>query len=244
MSEHIVTYERKGTVGLALLDAPRRNALTPALADAVLEALDTAAADPEVTSFVIAGRGPGFCSGADLVLLERVGQDPLQEENYDGIGRIYTMFARLLTAPIPPLAAVHGAVVGAGINLALACDLRLVADDVRIIGFGRAAAHPGGGHLSMLARRIASNAGPAIALFGQELDARTAVSCGFAWASVPREDLLGTALDIAAGAGEDGRLARVLTQTYRAAAAHQLDPAAAILLERAPQLWSLRRRLG
>lgn len=239
--DDLVTLTRTDNVALAVLHAPRRNALTPGLADAIVAALDTAAATPQITAFVVASDHASFCSGADLDLLARVGEDPLEETNFEDIGKIYAMFARLQDSPLPTLAAVNGAAVGAGINLALACDLRIVAEDLRLIGFGRAAAHPGGGHLRML-QQLTGGAGPAVALFGQEVDARTALACGMAWRIVPNAQLRSTALETAAGAGSDGRLARLLTRSYRAAANGTVNAESAIMIERAAQLWSLRRR--
>jgi len=246
-SEYLLTgvrYQREGTVGLCILNAPNHNALTPEFADAVVAALEQAENDSDVTAFVLASEGPSFCSGADLGMLARVGKDPLNDENFSGIGRIYSLFERLQNARIPTLAAVNGALVGAGLNLPMACDLRIVSDDARFIGFGRAGAHPGGGHLAMLARSLPTTTGAAIALFNQEMSAEQAVACGFAWAVVPRAELMRTALDIAASAGGDGELTRAVTRTYRAVAEIRPTPRGAVLLERAPQMWSLRRRLS
>lgn len=243
MADTGITYRRTGPTGVVLLDAPHSNALTPDLADGVVEALQLAEADPEVTALVLASAGPSFCSGADLDLLARVGADPLADDHFDGIGRIYAMFERLRDARLPTLAAVNGTLVGAGLNLPLACDVRVIADDVRLIGFGRAGVHPGGGHLTMLARHLSSGAGAAVALFNQEMRAEQALASGFAWQVVPRDQLLDTALAIAGAAGSDGRLARAVTRTYRAVEEARPSPRAAVLLERAPQVWSMRRRV-
>lgn len=243
MTDTGVEYRREGTSGLVLLDAPHRNALTPEFADAIVGGLEQAEADPEVTSLVLASAGPSFCSGADLDMLTRVGADPLADENFAGIGRIYGLFERLREARIPTLAAVNGTLVGAGLNLPLACDLRIVSDDLRLIGFGRAYVHPGGGHLAMLARHLHTGAGAAIALFNQEMRAEQALAAGFAWQVVPRDELLPAALALAAAAGTDGELTRAVTRTYRAVGETRPTPRAAVLLERAPQVWSMQRRL-
>ncbi|QFU89555.1 enoyl-CoA hydratase/isomerase family protein [Amycolatopsis sp. YIM 10] len=243
MTDTGVEYRREGTSGLIVLDSPNRNALTPEFADAVVDGLEQAEGDPEVTALVLASAGPSFCSGADLGMLTRVGADPLADENFAGIGRIYGMFERLREARIPTVAAVNGTLVGAGLNLPLACDLRIVSDDLRLIGFGRAGVHPGGGHLAMLARHVHGGAGAAIALFNQEMRAEQALATGFAWQVVPREELLTTALDIAASAGSDGDLTRAVTRTYRAVDEDRPTPRGAVLMERAPQVWSMQRRL-
>jgi enoyl-CoA hydratase len=243
VSDSGVAYRREGATGLVVLDAPNRNALTPEFADAVVAALAEAESDPEVTALVLASEGRSFCSGADLDMLGRVGQDPLQEDNFVGIGRIYALFERLRDADIPTLAAVNGTLVGAGLNLPLACDLRIVADDLRLIGFGRAGVHPGGGHLAMLARNLPAGEAAAIALFNQEMSAAQALASGFAHEVVPRADLLTRALEIAAAAGTDGQLTRMVTRTYRAVDETRPTPRAAVMLERAPQVWSMQRRV-
>ncbi|GHF36626.1 enoyl-CoA hydratase [Amycolatopsis bartoniae] len=243
MSEELVRYQREGQTGLLVLDAPHRNALTPEFADAVVRQLRCAEADPDLTAVVLISAGPAFCSGADLGMLKSVGADPLAEDNFDGIGRIYGMFERLRDARLPTIAAINGGVAGAGLNLALACDLRIAADDVRLIGFGRAGVHPGGGHLAMVTRKLVPATDAALALFGQEIRADRAVSSGFAWDVVAAEELRKRALEIAGAAGTDGALARMLVRTYRAVEETQPNPRAAVLMERAAQVWSMQRRV-
>ena len=97
------------------------------------------------------GTPPAFCAGANL--------GNLAEATGDSLGTIYEGFLRIARSPLPTLAAVNGAAVGAGMNLALGCDVRIVADraklDTRFLQLG---IHPGGGHTWML-RRIAGPAG-------------------------------------------------------------------------------------
>src|ERR671920_1584162 len=98
------------------------------------------------------GAPPAFCAGADL--------GNLAEATGDGLGRIYEGFLRIARSPLPTLAAVNGAAVGAGMNLALVCDVRLAARrapfDTRFIDLGL---HPGGGHTWMLRNAV----GPQVA---------------------------------------------------------------------------------
>jgi enoyl-CoA hydratase len=236
-----VTLDRDGAVAIVTLRCPeQRNALDGALARAVMSALDHVRDDPAIGAVVVAAEGPAFCSGGNLELLSRAGADPTAPEAFDELGDIYRLFAVLAEYPIPTLAAAQGAVVGAGVNLLLAADLAIVAADVAIRGFGRAGLHPGGGHLSLLLRK-APGAAAAVALFGQSLDAADAVRTGLAWRSVPNDMLLTTAVETARNGAVDPELTRAVTRTYRAAAATQTMGDAAVLLERAPQMWSLRR---
>jgi enoyl-CoA hydratase len=236
-----VRLERSGAVAVLTLQRPeQRNALDDELAHGVLAALAEVRDDEAIACVVIAAEGSSFCSGGNLDLLERVGADPTAPDGFAALGAIYRVFETLADFPVPTIAAAQGGVIGAGVNLLLAADLALVADDVVIRGFGRAGVHPGGGHLSLLLRK-APAAAAAIALFDRDLGADDAVRTGLAWRAVPRDRLQDEALAIAAAAANDRELVRSVTATFRAADATRPRAAAAVLLERAPQMWSLRR---
>lgn len=237
----VVTTEKIGAVALVTMDAPKANALSEELVSQLWQALGDAEGDPAIGCLALTSR-KSFCSGADLDVIRAAGPDPLEAATYARFGRIYDLFARILTARIPTIAGVAGHVVGAGFNLALACDVRIVADDLLVRGFAAGGVHPGGGHLRMLSQQIDRGAAAALALFGQPLTAADAVSSGFALRAVPRDGLRAELLSVAAGVGDDAELTRAVTASWRATVASDLSPVAAILLERAPQVWSLRRR--
>src|SRR5687767_16034181 len=101
--------------------------------------------NPEVGAVVVRGEGGYFCAGAHRETLAAAGLDPVKEPNFSILGVVYRSFARVGQLSVPVVAAVRGGAVGAGVNLALACDLRIVADDARILpGFMRIGLHPGG----------------------------------------------------------------------------------------------------
>jgi enoyl-CoA hydratase len=237
-----VTTERRGSVAWVRLHAPRSNALTPRLVSELAAALRDAEADPAVACLALTSEGRNFCTGADLDLLREVGDDPLEESNYAALGSIYELFCALQDAAVPTIAGIGGFVVGAGINLALVCDMRIVADDVRVRGFASAGVHPGGGHLSMLLRNLPPVTAAAVALFGQDLDAAGTVASGFAYRQVSRENLDASVEELARSVGDDAPLARRVAASYRQSLHGNLSPESAVLLERASQLWSLRRK--
>lgn len=240
-----VEYREQDGVAVITLAAPeRRNALTPSMSRAVTAGVKKAESNPSIGALVITADGPTFSAGADRAVLSKVMGDPLRQESYEDLGAIYEMFLQIQASVVPTVAAVNGAIVGASVNLALACDVRIVSADLRVVGFGVASLHPGGGHLRLLARSLGPMAGAAIALFGKELDAKAAVATGFAIACVERERLEQEAVTFAAEAARDPQLTRQVTSTWRLASTEQLSPAAAVQLERAPQVWSLRRRRG
>jgi enoyl-CoA hydratase len=241
VSPERVRVGREGPVAIIeIVGSTRRNALTPELADQLRSALEDVQETDDVGAIVVATEGPSFCSGADRSFLSRVGKDPTSIDSYAELRRIYAMFAAYREARVPTVAAVQGAAVGAGVNLALMCDLRIVADDVNIRGFAAAGIHPGGGHINMVRALMGAQAGAAFALFGQPLDAADAVAAGFAWKRVAREQLRPAAIAIAHAAGEDPPLARSVVSTWRALSVG-LPATAATLLEQGPQAWSLQR---
>jgi enoyl-CoA hydratase len=237
-----VTFEIADGVATIALSAPtRRNALTPSMADELLARLREAEADTTVGAIIVTGEGPDFCSGADLDVLTAYVRSPLQDDAYDGLDRIYEVFRAFRGSTLPVIAAVAGRAIGAGVNVAMMADVRLVADDAQLVGFGAAGVHPGGGHLSMLLR-TSPQVAAALALFGHRFDAQEAVALGLALKCVARSDLMHEAHRFAVAAARDPELTRQTTRTYRASTGS--DAAAAILIERAPQLWSLNRRFS
>jgi enoyl-CoA hydratase len=238
----LITVEKTGPVALAVLNAPKANALSDAFVSELREVLHGAEADPEIGCLGLISGSRSFCSGADLESIKAAKPDPLEPSVYARFGRIYDLFAALLNAKLPTIAGVSGHVVGAGINLALACDVRIAADDLLVQGFAVAQVHPGGGHLRMVTSQLRSDWAAALTLFGQPLDAAAAVASGFALRSVAPDDLREEVLGTAAQVGSDVELIRSVTASYRATRSSVLSPQAALLLERAPQVWSLHRR--
>ena len=109
--------------------------------------MDAFEADESVGAVVVTGTPPAFCAGANL--------GNLAEADGESLGRIYEGFLRVARSPLPTIAAVNGAAVGAGMNLALGCDVRIAARRARFdTRFMQLGLHPGGGHTWML-RRIA-----------------------------------------------------------------------------------------
>ena len=244
MSE--VAVERHGDgVAVLSLDAPeRRNALTVAMADELVAACQELDADASVGAVVVRGAGGFFCAGGDRATLAEAGHDPAAPETYAGIGAVYRSFARVGELEPPTVAAVRGGAVGAGLNLMLATDLRIVGREARIVsGFLPIGLHPGGGHGALLGRTGAREAAAALALFGERIDGARAAELGLAWAAVDDEDVEGTALELAARAGADPQLARRTAASLRTVLGPPALPwGAALELERASQMWSMRRK--
>ncbi|MGH3873480.1 MAG: enoyl-CoA hydratase [Pseudonocardiaceae bacterium] len=243
-----VLVERRGAVAvLTVSDPARRNALTLDLSDRLARAVATCDSDESVHAIVITGAPPAFCAGGDLGALAAAGESGSEAD----LRRIYTGFLAVANAAVPTIAAVNGPAVGAGLNLALACDLRLVGPgavfDARFLQLG---IHPGGG-MTWLAQRVAGpQTAAAMTLFGEPLDAHEAVRTGLAYRLIettdePRspaahETVVAAAVAAAHRAAAAPRDLVIATKAALRATATMPRHADAVHYETAPQLASLR----
>src|SRR5207302_10971727 len=135
--------------------------------------------------------------GADLSHLGQAGRG----SEGGGLRSVYEGFLRVQRSPLATVAAVNGAAVGAGVNLALACDVRIVGGsagfDTRFLQLGL---HPGGGHTWMMSRLLGPQAAAATVIFGDVLDGEAAERRGLARRCVDDKSLLEHALASAAKA--------------------------------------------
>jgi enoyl-CoA hydratase len=242
-----VLFEVTDGVAVVTLNAPqRRNALTPVMATELIATFDEVDARDDVGALVVRGVGRSFCAGGDVQTLTDAGRDPAAPDAYAGMGAIYDSFYRLGQVTAPTIAAVRGSAVGAGMNLLLAADLRIVARDVRLIcGFLRRGIHPGGGHFVLLSRLVGREAAAAMALFGEEIDGETAVRLGLAWETHDDDAVEDRALELAARVARDPALARVTAGNFRTETGPpQVSWEIATQFERPAQMWSMRRSDG
>jgi enoyl-CoA hydratase len=232
-------------VALLTLDAPaRRNALTVQMAQALIDACEEIDRDAAVGAVVVRGEGAYFCAGGDRATLAQAGEDPATPATYDGMSAIYRSFARVGELEPPTVAAIRGGAVGAGLNLALATDVRVVAEDaVCLSGFLPIGLHPGGGHTALLGRLGSREAAAALTLFGQRLTGQELVDRGLAWSAVPAGEVEDVALQLARTPAADPELARRTARSLRATLGPPAIPwNTALELERASQMWSMRRK--
>lgn len=226
------------------LNAPqRRNALTPEMVNELITACDRIDTDKSVGAVIIKANGDSFCAGAHRSVLADAGRDPAATENFRALGAMYNGFVRVGALLPPTIAAVCGHAVGAGVNLMLATDIRLIAFDARVItGFLRIGIHPGGGHFSLLGRLTGRESVAAMSLFGEEIDGRRAAEIGLAWMALESAKVESTALELARRAAADPELARAAARSLRLELGPPAIPwPAAVESEKAVQMWSLRR---
>jgi len=244
MPAEIAVEHSDGVATVTLDAADRRNALTHSMAQELVEACEAIDADASVGAVVVQGAGGFFCAGGDRKTLADAGKDPASPDAFSGLGTVYRSFARVGELEPPTISAVRGGAVGAGLNLAFATDLRIVSREAKIIsGFLPIGLHPGGGHGVLLGRTGQREAAAAMALFGEGIDGARAAELGLAWQAVADEDVEDTAATLAAQAAKDPELARRTARSMRAEWGPPALPwPAALELERASQMWSMRRK--
>src|SRR3954463_13132893 len=222
-----------GVAIVTLNDPERRNALNLEMVDEIVETFDRLEADTNVGAVVVTGAAPAFCAGADLGHLG--GAAPPT-----GLPTVYEGFLRVGRSPLPTLAAVNGAAVGAGMNLALVCDVRVAARrakfDTRFLQLGL---HPGGGHTWMFRRITGQQAVFATVIFGEVLDGAEAERVGLVWKCVDDDQLLDTAREMAGRAASAPRELAIKTKESIRDMAGIENHEAAVDRELDPQLWSV-----
>lgn len=230
-----------GTATITLDGPASRNALDAAAAGELIAACDRVDADESVGVVVVTGAHGAFCSGADTRVLSRL-RGAAPHEAYDGLDVLYAAFRRVGALAVPSVAVVDGPAVGAGVNLALAADLRIVTHEaIFVSGFAPIGLHPGGGHLHLLARAAGVRTALAAGMFAQTITAQQALATGLAADAVTPAEIPQTVARATEHLAADPVLARALVETVRRTV---LDPTAwdrAVEIERARQMWSLSR---
>ena len=230
----VLTDIADGVATLTLNNPDERNTLTAAMVTEIVAAMEAIEADESVGAIVVTGTPPAFCAGANL--------GNLATADGASLGNVYEGFLRIARSPLPTIAAVNGAAVGAGMNLALGCDVRIAARrakfDTRFLQIG---IHPGGGHTWMYRRIAGPQATMAAVVFGEVLDGAEAERVGLAYRCVDDDALLETAHAMAARAASAPRELVIVTKATIQAMADIDEHPAAVERELEPQLWSTRQ---
>lgn len=179
-SDPTVLYHVADNTATIRLNRPdRRNALTAEMLAELAETLAQAADDPNVRAVVLTGEGKGFCAGQDLAAL---GGAATAEQVRQMIRDFYgPVIMRLCTMPKPVIGAINGIAAGAGASLALACDLRIMADDAALAqAFVNIGLVPDAGSTWLMARLVGYSRAFELASFGVRLPAERCLELGLA----------------------------------------------------------------
>jgi 2-(1,2-epoxy-1,2-dihydrophenyl)acetyl-CoA isomerase len=201
----------EGVLQLTMNRPEALNSLTQRMANCMRKTLDEAARDPGVRAIVLIGAGRGFCAGADRLrnadpdpadpIQARWSEDPRfreREMRYDRLRYQMDIAHLLYTMPKPTLAAVRGPAVGAGLGLALACDLRVASRTAMFrSGFASIAYAGDYGCAYLLSRLVGGGKARELMLLDEKLDGAAALACGLVNWVVEDAELETKAIEVA-----------------------------------------------
>lgn len=231
-----VLEERDAEVVTLTFNAPARlNAMTQEMGEAFAARIARLALDTQARALVLTGAGRAFSAGGDLDMIaaraEQAHASPVVARRAirDGMRNFYGLFLAVRDLPFPTIAAINGHAIGAGLCVALACDIRVVAREARLgLNFTRLGLHPGMGATWTLPRLI----GPALAAellyTSRSIDGEEAARIGLANRALPATQVLESARTTAREAANCAPLAvrgvkRALARSLERPLADQLD---------------------
>ena len=214
--------ELKDKVAVLTLNRPDRlNAMSPPMLDALLEALPRLAADPEIGVVVLTGAGRGFCAGGDVKAMaegREFGGTTL-EEKAQALRSRMEVSRWLHEMPKPTIAMVRGAAAGAGLSLALACDLRVASDSARFAtAFARVGYSGDFGGSWFLTQLVGTAKARELYFTADIMDAQQALALGIVNRVVPDVRLEDETMALAARLARGPRIAyRYMKRNFNAA---------------------------
>jgi enoyl-CoA hydratase len=198
----LVEVERgeRGVAVVTLNDPDRRNAMTVAMGEELEVAFRDLADERDLRVAVLTGAPPAFSAGGDLAMLADHARRT-REEGFDATDEMRGFYQRFLAVrdlPVPVVAAVNGHAVGAGLCVALGCDLRVVAEDAKLgLNFARLALHPGMGGSWLLPRIVGDQRAAELLYTGRLASGAEMATYGLALEALPADEVLPRALELA-----------------------------------------------
>ncbi|HET6151130.1 MAG TPA: enoyl-CoA hydratase/isomerase family protein [Polyangia bacterium] len=216
-----------GEIGELILARPHaRNAMSDTMGAEIERAVGELNVLPQLRAVLVRGEGEAFSAGGDFAMLgERARDTPAA--NRSAMRRFYTGFLSVRALRVPTIAVIAGPAIGAGLCLALACDLRLAAADAKLAAsFVRVGLHPGMGATYFLPRLIGPAAAADLLLTGRNIDAYEALRLGLVNQVHPTDALAAAARALAAQIASASPMAVVQTKaTLEGALDRDLDGA-------------------
>ncbi|MFO0595593.1 MAG: enoyl-CoA hydratase/isomerase family protein [Myxococcaceae bacterium] len=196
-----------GIATLTLSDVARKNAMSVDLGEALQARVLELVGRNDVRAVVLTGAGGAFSAGGDLGMLEQLRASSFEECRRFMLA-FYGRYLRVLDVPVPTIAAIEGPAIGAGLCVALACDLTVVAHDAKLaLNFVQLGLHPGMGATYFVPRRAGAQRAAELLWSGRRFDGREAVSLGLALESVEPGQVVARAQQLAAQFASGGPLA-------------------------------------
>ncbi|MEN8840392.1 MULTISPECIES: oxepin-CoA hydrolase, alternative type [Rhodobacterales] len=208
-------------------NADKRGALSPALYVTLAQAMDLAA-EPRIRAVILTSRGDFFCAGGDMnVLIER--RKLTEAERRDKVDTLHDLVRKMRACPVPIIAAVEGGAAGAGLSLALACDLIVATKDAKFTAaYVKAGLVPDAGLTASLARMIPRPLAMEMCLMGRPVMATRFAELGAVSRICDTGNALGEAIlladTLAAGPrNAQSAIRQLVAQSYEVSEAAQLD---------------------
>ena len=204
MDWETISFEKKqnGIAILSLNKPESLNAMTSEMGDEFAECISRLKADQEARILIIRGEGRSFCSGGNIIDAFKMYDAPAAEAQRNTIG-FYQRFLSVRSLDIPTVAVIHGHASGAGLCLAMACDMRIASTDTKLsMAFIKVSLSPGMGGTYLMPQLIGTAKAMELCMLGENIDAQQALQIGLVNHVVEPEQLMDFALDFA------GRIAR------------------------------------
>ena len=240
----LVLETREGdVVTLTLNDPERRNAMGEAMGRAFAARCERLERDASVRALLRAGAGRAFSAGGDLDMLERLTERAsagARSEVRDFMRAYYGLFLAVRRLPCPTIAALHGHALGAGLGVALGCDVRLVAREAKLgLNFVRLGLNPGMGSSWTLPRLVGPSLAAELLYTGRLIDGEEAARIGLASRALPAVEVPGAARALAAEIAANAPLAvQGARRALRASLANDLDAQLALEADEQAQCYA------
>lgn len=213
MQLETLSFEKQDGIAILTLNKPETlNALTFKMGDEFTEVVDQLKYDQETRVLIITGQGRSFCSGGDLKSTFDMYNDPPAQSQQNAYN-FYKSFLSIRSLDIPTIAVIKGHTIGAGLCLAMACDMIIASTDTKLsMSFIKVGINPGMGGTYLLPRLIGTAKAMEMCLLGEAIDAQEALRIGLINHVVDPEKLMDFSLNLAGRIADNPPVAARLTK--------------------------------